>query len=114
MSLRGPSKTVIFEPLGTKEIESIVALQIARLAKLLDEQRITLDIRDDARALIATQSYDPAFGARPVKRALQRLLRDPLAEKILAGDLAAGDTVVVIARGSELGFERQAAMTPRL
>jgi ATP-dependent Clp protease ATP-binding subunit ClpB len=97
-------ETVIFAPLGTKEIESIVGLQINRLAKLLAEQRIGLEIGPEARALIAAESFDPAFGARPVKRALQRRLRDPLAEKILAGEIGAGDTVVVGLQGGELSF----------
>jgi ATP-dependent Clp protease ATP-binding subunit ClpA len=70
-------------------------LQIDRLAKLLGEQQIALEVAPDARALLAAESYDPAFGARPVKRALQRRLRDPLAEKILGGEIAAGDTVAV-------------------
>ena len=55
-------------------------------------------------ALIASESYDPAYGARPVKRTLQRRLRDPLAEKILAGELGAGDTVVVARAGQDLTF----------
>jgi len=88
-------ETVIFEPLGTAQIEAIVGLQIDRLAKLLGEQQIAIEVAPDARALLAVESYDPAFGARPVKRALQRRLRDPLAEKILAEEIGAGDTVVV-------------------
>ena len=100
-------ETVIFQPLGQKEIEAIVALQIARLGKLLGEQRITLEVGADAQALLAVQSYDPAFGARPVRRALQRRLRDPLAEKILAGELGPGDTVLAGARGGELTLEKK-------
>jgi ATP-dependent Clp protease ATP-binding subunit ClpB len=88
-------ETVVFDPLGTVQIEAIVGLQIDRLAKLLGEQQIALEVAPEARALLASESYDPAYGARPVKRALQRRLRDPLAEKILAGEIAAGDTVMV-------------------
>jgi ATP-dependent Clp protease ATP-binding subunit ClpB len=88
-------ETVIFDPLGTAQIEAIVGLQIDRLAKLLGEQQIAIEVAPEARALLAAESYDPAYGARPVKRALQRRLRDPLAEKILAGEIGAGDTVVV-------------------
>ena len=97
---------VIFDPLGPKEIEAIVDLQVARLGKLLGEQRITLRLDREARARVAAEGYDPTFGARPVKRAIQRLLRDPLAERILAGDISAGDTVGVTERDGALVFER--------
>jgi len=100
-------ETVIFEPLGTTQIEAIVGLQIERIAQLLGEQQIALQVTPEARALLAAESYDPAYGARPVKRALQRRLRDPLAEKILAGELAAGDTVVVSAAGGDLKLEKR-------
>jgi ATP-dependent Clp protease ATP-binding subunit ClpB len=100
-------ETVIFEPLGTREIEAIVGLQIDRLAKLLDEQHIALEVSAEARALIAAQSYEPAFGARPVKRALQRLLRDPLAEKLLAGELGAGETALVGSRDGQLTVSKK-------
>src|SRR5262249_38937417 len=86
---------VTFDPLGPKEIEAIVGLQVQRLGKLLGEQRIALALSPEALARIGAQGYDPAFGARPVKRDIQRLPRDPLAEKILAGEVAAGDTLRV-------------------
>jgi ATP-dependent Clp protease ATP-binding subunit ClpB len=105
-------ETVIFDPLGMREIEAIVGLQIARLAKLLGEQQIAIDVRPEARTLLAAESYDPAFGARPVKRALQRRLRDPLAEKILAGELSAADTVVVSVTDGHLVLEKRNATTP--
>jgi ATP-dependent Clp protease ATP-binding subunit ClpB len=97
---------VIFDPLGPAEIEAIVDLQVARLGKLLAEQRITLRLAPEARARVAAEGYDPTFGARPVKRAIQRLLRDPLSEKILAGEIVAGDTVGVAERDGALVFER--------
>jgi ATP-dependent Clp protease ATP-binding subunit ClpB len=105
-------ETVIFQPLGTKNIEAIVGLQITRLARLLGEQRIGLDISPEVRALIAAESYEPAFGARPVKRALQRRLRDPLAEKILAGDINPGQTVAVAVRDGEITFDARPGETP--
>jgi len=100
-------ETVIFNALGTAEIASIVELQVQRLGALLAEQRLAMELGPEARALIATQSYDPAYGARPVKRALQRLLRDPLAEKILAGELTPGDIVMVGVSAGELTFTRK-------
>ncbi len=101
-------ETVIFDPLGTEQIEAIVGLQIDRLAKLLGEQQLAIEVSPEARALLAVESYDPAYGARPVKRALQRRLRDPLAEKILAGELVAGDTVVVTAADRALRIDKKA------
>jgi ATP-dependent Clp protease ATP-binding subunit ClpB len=95
-------ETVIFESLGTTQIQAIVGLQLDRLAKLLAEQQIGLEVTPEARAVLAVESYDPAYGARPVKRALQRRLRDPLSEKILAGELTGGDTVTVSVGDGEL------------
>jgi len=97
---------VTFDPLGPKEIEAVVDLQVKRLARLLAEQRISLALSAEALARVAAEGYDPAFGARPVKRAIQRLLRDPLAEKILAGEVVAGDTVRVGAGHAGLTFEK--------
>ena len=107
-------ETVIFDPLGTAQIEAIVGLQIDRLAKLLGEQQIAIEVAPEARALLAAESYDPAFGARPVKRALQRRLRDPLAEKILAGEIGAGDSVAVTVVDGQLRVakKRPAASAP--
>jgi ATP-dependent Clp protease ATP-binding subunit ClpB len=99
-------EVVVFDALGPKEIEAIVDLQVKRLGQLLAEQRITLALAPEARARIAAEGYDPAFGARPVKRAVQRLLRDPLAEKILAGAIAPGDTVNVRATDAGLALEK--------
>ncbi len=100
-------ETVIFNPLGARELEAIVDLQLQRLRKLLGEQKLGLELSAEARALLAQESYDPAFGARPVKRCLQRRLRDPLSEKILAGTFAAGDTIRVDRHGDELVFASQ-------
>jgi len=107
-------ETVIFDPLGTAQIEAIVGLQLDRLAKLLGEQQIAIEVSPEARALLAAESYDPAYGARPVKRALQRRLRDPLAEKILSGELAAGDTVAVTVTVGQLRLEKTAARPPEV
>jgi ATP-dependent Clp protease ATP-binding subunit ClpB len=98
-------ETVIFNPLGRREIEAIVELQLTRVRKALAEQRLTLELTPEARALLAEESYEPAFGARPVKRALQRRLRDPLSELILAGKFSTGDKIKVVREGRELRFE---------
>jgi ATP-dependent Clp protease ATP-binding subunit ClpB len=101
-------ETVIFEPLGPPEIAAIVDLQVKRLGKVLADQRIAISLTDAARALIAADSYDPMYGARPVKRTLQTRLRDPLAEKILAGEVGPGDTVIVDRAGDALTFAKKA------
>jgi ATP-dependent Clp protease ATP-binding subunit ClpB len=98
---------VVFQPLGQAEIEAIVDLQVARLGKLLGEQRIALSLSAEARARVAAEGFDPAYGARPVKRAIQRLLRDPLAEKILAAEISPGDTVDVAVRDGALTFQKK-------
>jgi ATP-dependent Clp protease ATP-binding subunit ClpB len=106
-------ETVIFNPLGRREIEGIVELQLARLAALVAEQKITLEVTPEARALLAEESYDPAFGARPVKRCLQRRVRDPLAEQILTGQLAPGANVRVVREGSALRIYPGTSSTSR-
>jgi ATP-dependent Clp protease ATP-binding subunit ClpB len=107
-------ETVIFNPLGKKEIEAIVGLQMKRVVAALAEQRLGLEVTPEARTYLGEQSYDPAYGARPVKRALQRCLRDPLSELILAGTFAAGDTIRVVRTPGETGelrFEKVAPAT---
>jgi ATP-dependent Clp protease ATP-binding subunit ClpB len=96
---------VIFDPLGPEAIGAIVELQLGRLARLLAEQKLALEVTPEAKALLADESYDPAFGARPVKRCLQRRLRDPLSEHLLAGTFAPGDTIRVVREGADLRFE---------
>jgi ATP-dependent Clp protease ATP-binding subunit ClpB len=97
---------VIFNPLGKKEIEAIVDLQMRRLQGALTEQRLTLELSPEARAYLGEQSYDPAYGARPVKRALQRCLRDPLSELILGGGAPAGSTLRAVRTENGLRFDK--------
>jgi ATP-dependent Clp protease ATP-binding subunit ClpB len=99
-------ETVVFNPLGGKEIEAIVELQLRKLQAALGELQIALEVSPEARALLARESYDPAFGARPVKRCLQRRLRDPLSERLLGAEVAPGDRIRVTAVGEELRFEK--------
>jgi ATP-dependent Clp protease ATP-binding subunit ClpB len=74
---------------------AIVDIQLKRLQKLLDDRNITLTLDDDARAWLADKGYDPAYGARPLKRVIQKNVQDPLAELILAGEIKDGETVPV-------------------
>jgi len=100
---------VIFTPLGREEIERIVDIQLEHLRRRLAAKRIGLEVTDAAKAVIAREGYDPTFGARPLKRTIQRLIQDPLALKLLEHEFAEGDTVTVDAHGDELVFERSAA-----
>jgi ATP-dependent Clp protease ATP-binding subunit ClpB len=95
---------VIFEPLRRKDIEHIVELQVARMQKLLAEKRMTLELTDAAKALLAERGYDPTYGARPLKRAIQKNLMDPLALKVLGGEYVSGDHILVDAGKDGLTF----------
>ena len=95
---------VIFRPLGEEQIAHIVDLQLVRLDRLLADRKLTLKLEPDAKALIAREGYDPAFGARPLKRAIQRLLQDPLAMALLDGTFKDGDTIVARVAGDQLEF----------
>ncbi len=86
---------IVFRPLGKGEIEHIIDLQLARLEKLLADRKLTLRLTPEAREVLATEGYDPAFGARPLKRAIQRLLQNPLAMAVLEGRFSEGDHIVV-------------------
>ena len=86
---------IIFRPLGKGEIEHIIDLQLHRLEQLLGERRLTFELTPAAREVLATEGYDPAFGARPLKRAIQRLLQNPLALAVLQGRFSEGDHIVV-------------------
>jgi len=86
---------IIFRPLGKPEIEHIINLQLGKLEKLLADRKLTLELTPEAREVLATEGYDPAFGARPLKRAIQRLLQNPLALAVLEGRFSEGDHIVV-------------------
>ena len=84
---------VVFKPLSPSELEEIVEIQLGRVIELAAQQEVVLTVSDGAKAVIAREGYDPAFGARPLKRAVQRLVQDPLAMGILEGEIAAGSRV---------------------
>ena len=88
-------ETIIFDRLGRDDMDGIVTIQMARLLKRLAGRKITLDLDDAARKWLADEGYDPVFGARPLKRVIQRVVQDPLAEMLLAGDVKDGDTITV-------------------
>ncbi|NUH65429.1 ATP-dependent chaperone ClpB [Sulfitobacter sp. S0837] len=106
-------ETIIFDRLGRADMDGIVDIQMARLLKRLAGRKITLDLDDAARKWLADEGYDPVFGARPLKRVIQRTVQDPLAEMLLAGDVKDGDTVTVRAGADGLIIGDQVAASNR-
>jgi len=100
---------ILFHRLQRTEMGRIVDIQMQRLSKLLADRKITLTLDDKARDWLAAKGWDPAYGARPLKRAIQRAVQDPLAEMILAGRIHDGETVAVSADDVSLTFNGQAA-----
>ena len=101
-------ETILFHQLAREEIRRIVDIQLERIQKLLEERRIEIEVSDEAKNLLADRGYDPHYGARPLKRVIQRMLQDPLALRILEGDFAEGSTVRVdvSASGDALEFRK--------
>ena len=105
-------EVVSFEALTRDQLADIVELQLARLRERLAERQLSLEVTDEAKELLAEEGWDPAYGARPLKRAIQRLVENPLALELLEGRFAESDTVRVDARDGELVFERADAPAP--
>ncbi|MGD8386924.1 MAG: ATP-dependent chaperone ClpB [Desulfobacteraceae bacterium] len=95
---------ILFNALGTEEIKKIVDIQLAILEKRLADSKITLILTDAAKELLARAGFDPVYGARPLKRTIQHKVQDPLAMKILGGEVQEGETVTVDAEGEEIVF----------
>jgi ATP-dependent Clp protease ATP-binding subunit ClpB len=98
---------VVFHPLTRENIRRIVDVQLRRLAKRLEEKRITVELTDAARDRLAKEGYDPSFGARPLKRAIQRMILDPLAMRLLSGNISEGSFVAVDVDGDKLSFHNR-------
>jgi ATP-dependent Clp protease ATP-binding subunit ClpB len=98
---------VEFKPLSREQIAEIVEHQLARLRDRLAERRIAIELTDAAKETLAEAGWDPAYGARPLKRAIQRLVENPLALRLLEGDFADGDTIRIDARDGEIVFEKE-------
>jgi ATP-dependent Clp protease ATP-binding subunit ClpB len=97
---------VIFGPLGRAEIAKIVDIQLGHLRRRLEAKRYTLEVTEAAKALLGREGYDPTFGARPLKRTIQRLVQDPLALRLLEREFAEGDTITADAEGEAIVFRR--------
>ncbi len=97
---------VEFHPLSREQLGSIVELQLARLRERLAERSLALELTDEAKEVLAEAGWDPTYGARPLKRAIQRMLENPLALRLLEGEFEEGDTIRVDAQDGELVFAR--------
>ena len=101
-------EVVIFMPLDRAQLARIVDIQLTHLRRRLADRRIELEVTDAAKEVLGREGYDPTFGARPLKRTIQRLVQDPLALRLLEGEFHEGDVVVVDADGDALTFRREA------
>jgi ATP-dependent Clp protease ATP-binding subunit ClpB len=99
---------ILFHRLKRQHMGAIVDIQLARLAKLLVDRKITVTLTDGARSLLAEKGYDPAYGARPLKRVIQKSIQDPLAEEILAGQVKDGEAVEVGEKAGRFTFNGHA------
>jgi ATP-dependent Clp protease ATP-binding subunit ClpB len=100
---------IVFKPLTQDQLGAIVDIQLARLQKRLDERKLVLDVTPAARRLLIERGWDPVYGARPLKRTIQRMVQDPLALMLLEGKFSDGDVVDVNAKGGELTFAKAKA-----
>ena len=103
----------MFNPLGKEHLAGIVGIQLKRVNHLLEEKGFHLNVTNAAREYLAEVGYDPDFGARPLKRAIQRELQDPLALKILSGEFNEGDTIRVDRGEGELVFSAETSHKKR-
>ena len=104
---------VVFHPLGAEQIRAIVEIQLQYLRRRLLERNMELELDDKARDLIGEAGFDPVYGARPLKRAIQQQIENPLAQRILRNEFGPGDRVRISVRGSELVFEKQREIARR-
>jgi ATP-dependent Clp protease ATP-binding subunit ClpC len=100
---------IVFHQLSKDEIKQIIDLMLVRLQRQMAEQGVTLQLTDDAKDLLVEEGYDPAMGARPLRRAIQRLLEDPLSDELLRGTLTEGLVIVADRDGDKMRMERREA-----
>jgi ATP-dependent Clp protease ATP-binding subunit ClpB len=102
-------EVVIFRPLGIEQIQTIVEIQLRELRQRLAERKISLELTPAAEQLIAREGFDPVYGARPLKRTIQKEIVQPLAVQLLRGEAKDGDTIVVDVREGRIVFDRSEA-----
>ena len=101
---------VIFHRLSRDQISQIIEVQLERLRQMLHERNISIVLEDSAKELLAREGYDPNYGARPLKRAIQTMIQNPLALKLLRGEILPGQTVTVSAGDGEMKFATDKAV----
>jgi ATP-dependent Clp protease ATP-binding subunit ClpB len=106
-------ETVIFHRLGLTQVKQIVGIQLGYLQRRLLARKLDLKVTDRVREHLAREGFDPIYGARPLKRAIQRLLQDPLARRLLDGDFQEGDQVLADLQGGEIVLTREEADSPK-
>jgi ATP-dependent Clp protease ATP-binding subunit ClpB len=99
-------ETIIFHPLSRSDMASIIDIQARHLLHRLEDRKIHVELTPAARTLLVQEGYDPAYGARPLKRTIQRLVLDPLAREVLEGRFHEGDRVLIDAEGDQIAFRR--------
>jgi len=100
-------ETIIFHSLSLEHLKGIIEIQLANLSKRLSERKLSINLTDNAKELLAKEGYDPTYGARPLKRAIQRMIQDPLALKLLSGEFVEGDTISVDAVKGGMVFRKE-------
>ncbi|MDY6799334.1 MAG: type VI secretion system ATPase TssH, partial [Pseudomonadota bacterium] len=100
-------EVVVFHPLAEDQIRGIAKIQVEMLGKRLKEQDMKLELDESAMERLAKVGYDPVYGARPLKRAIQRMIENPLAQRLLNGDFVSGDTILAKVDGDQLVFTRK-------
>jgi ATP-dependent Clp protease ATP-binding subunit ClpA len=105
-------EVIIFHQLGREHIKRVVDLQFDLLKKRLADRHIEIKLTEKAKELLVKEGYDPAYGARPLKRTIQRLVLDPLAVKVLKGEFKDGNTVVVDAKADDIIFTKKEITAP--
>jgi len=97
---------VVFHQLKKEQLQAIIEIQLGYLRQRLEERDMTIELTENAKELLASEGWDPAFGARPLKRAIQHRIENPLASRILAGEIEPGDHVLVDAQGNRFTFTK--------
>jgi len=105
-------EVVVFHKLSQKQVFNIMDLMMSRVAQALELQGIMMEVKKTAKNLLLEKGFDPAMGARPMRRAIQNLVEDPISEKIIAGDVKAGQVVVVKAKDHNMQFEIKKLTSP--
>jgi ATP-dependent Clp protease ATP-binding subunit ClpB len=95
---------VVFKQLGREQIAKIIEVQLGKLRQMLADRGVTIELDDSAKDLLVNEGYDPVYGARPLKRAIQTLIQNPLAVKLLQGEIASGQTIRISGENGEMKF----------